>query len=107
LALTVVSRPGDTIAIESPSYFGFLQVLQALDLRALELPTEANSGVDLPALAKGARDDVGQSVSVVIELQQPTGLHHVRREEEGRPGIAREAADPADRGRHLWRYLFR
>ncbi len=52
LALKAVSRPGDTIAIESPTYFGFLQVLQALDLRALELPTDAGSGVDLEALEK-------------------------------------------------------
>src|SRR5215470_6876256 len=47
LALKVLSRPGDAIAIESPTYFGFLQVLEALDLRALELPTDARSGVDL------------------------------------------------------------
>src|SRR5882724_2239273 len=52
LALKVVSRPGDTIAIESPTYFGFLQVLEALDLRVLELPTDASSGVDLTALRK-------------------------------------------------------
>jgi len=52
LALKVVSRPGDTIAIESPTYFGFLQVLQALDLRVLELPTDASSGVDLAALRR-------------------------------------------------------
>src|SRR5436853_1655407 len=49
LALRAVSRPGDTIAIESPTYFGFLQVLEALDLRVLELPTDARSGVDLAA----------------------------------------------------------
>ncbi len=52
LALKVVARPGDTIAIESPTYFGFLQVLQALDLRVLELPTDASSGVDLAALRR-------------------------------------------------------
>jgi DNA-binding transcriptional MocR family regulator len=52
LALKVVSRPGDTIAIESPTYFGFLQVLETLDLRALELPTDASSGVDLTALRR-------------------------------------------------------
>ncbi|HEV2676896.1 MAG TPA: PLP-dependent aminotransferase family protein [Aliidongia sp.] len=50
LALKAVSRPGDTIAIESPTYFGFLQAIEALDLKALELPTDAASGVDLEAL---------------------------------------------------------
>jgi DNA-binding transcriptional MocR family regulator len=52
LALKTVSRPGDTIAIESPTYFGLLQVIEALDLKALELPTDSRSGIDLAALAK-------------------------------------------------------
>jgi len=51
LALKAVARPGDTIAIESPTYFGLLHVLEALGLRALELPTDAQDGVDLAALA--------------------------------------------------------
>ena len=52
LALKAVSRPGDTIAIESPTYFGLLHALKALDLKALELPTDAATGVDLSALAR-------------------------------------------------------
>ena len=50
LALRAVARPGDTIAIESPTYFGLLHALEALDLKALELPTDATEGVDLGAL---------------------------------------------------------
>jgi DNA-binding transcriptional MocR family regulator len=52
LALKAVSRPGDTIAIESPTYFGLLHVLEALDLKALELPTDSATGVDLPRLER-------------------------------------------------------
>jgi DNA-binding transcriptional MocR family regulator len=52
LALKTVSRPGDTIAIESPTYFGLLHALEALDLKALELPTDPTSGIDLAALEK-------------------------------------------------------
>jgi DNA-binding transcriptional MocR family regulator len=51
LALKAVSRPGDTIAIESPTYFGLLHVIETLDLKALELPTHATTGIDLTALA--------------------------------------------------------
>jgi DNA-binding transcriptional MocR family regulator len=51
LALQAVTRRGDTVAIESPTYFGLLQVLEALELNALELPTAADTGVDLGALA--------------------------------------------------------
>jgi DNA-binding transcriptional MocR family regulator len=50
LALRAVTRPGDTVAVESPTYFGLLQVLQSLGLKVLELPTDARSGVDLGAL---------------------------------------------------------
>ena len=51
LALQAVTRRGDTVAIESPTYFGLLQVLEALELNALELPTSADTGVDVGALA--------------------------------------------------------
>ena len=52
LALKAVARPGDTIAIESPTYFGLLHLLEALDLRALELPTDPADGIDVPALGR-------------------------------------------------------
>lgn len=52
LALTTVAKPGDTIAIESPTYFGVLHAIQALSLKVLELPTEAATGIDLGALAQ-------------------------------------------------------
>ena len=50
LALKAVTQPGDVIAIESPTYFGILQSIEALDLRALELPTDATTGIELSAL---------------------------------------------------------
>jgi DNA-binding transcriptional MocR family regulator len=50
LALQAVTRPGDTIAVESPTYFGLLHMIESLGLRALELPTDPTTGVDLQAL---------------------------------------------------------
>jgi DNA-binding transcriptional MocR family regulator len=52
LALGVVTRPGDTVAVESPTYFGLLRALEALGLKVFELPTDASDGVDLAALKK-------------------------------------------------------
>lgn len=52
LALKAVSCPGDTIAIESPTYFGLLHVLEALELKVLELPTDPEAGIDLLALER-------------------------------------------------------
>src|SRR6202035_2510295 len=63
LALKAVAQAGDTIAIESPTYFGLLHVLEALDLRALELPTHSATGVDLPALERALE---GKSVAACL-----------------------------------------
>jgi DNA-binding transcriptional MocR family regulator len=51
LALRAVTRPGDIVAIESPTYFGLLHALETLGLKALELPTDSTNGIDLAALA--------------------------------------------------------
>jgi len=51
LALSAVARRGDTIAVESPTYFGLLHTLEVLGLKALELPTDPTRGVDVDALA--------------------------------------------------------
>jgi DNA-binding transcriptional MocR family regulator len=50
LALDAVTQPGDTVAIESPTYFGLLQVLRAKHLKVIELPTDADTGVAVEAL---------------------------------------------------------
>ncbi|HKW83372.1 MAG TPA: aminotransferase class I/II-fold pyridoxal phosphate-dependent enzyme [Burkholderiaceae bacterium] len=52
LALTSVAQRGDTIAVESPTYFGLLHMLEMLGMKALELPTDPARGVDVGALAR-------------------------------------------------------
>ncbi|WP_240655464.1 PLP-dependent aminotransferase family protein [Paraburkholderia phosphatilytica] len=52
LALSAVAKRGDAIAIESPTYFGFLHTIEMLGLKAFELPTDPTRGVDVDALAR-------------------------------------------------------
>lgn len=52
LALSAITQKGDTIAVESPVYFGILQLANSLGLRVLELPTNPITGIDLDALKK-------------------------------------------------------
>lgn len=52
LALSAVARPGDTIAVESPTYFGFLHTLEVLGLKVLELPTDPVEGIHIEAFAR-------------------------------------------------------
>jgi DNA-binding transcriptional MocR family regulator len=51
LSMQALTRPGDLVAIESPAFYGCLQTIEALGLRAIEVPTSAERGVDLGALA--------------------------------------------------------
>ncbi len=50
IALRLLTRPGDTVALESPTYYGLLQVIEALGLKALEIPTDPVQGVSVEAL---------------------------------------------------------
>ena len=73
LALQAVAQPGDTIAIESPTYFGLLHVLEALDLRAFELPTDPTSGVDLAALGKALKGKLIDACLFSSSFNNPLG----------------------------------
>lgn len=74
LALRAVAQPGDTVAVESPTFYGLLQVLESLGLRALEIPTSASTGLSIEALelALHAYDNI-KAVVVVPHLQNPLG----------------------------------
>ena len=50
LCLRAVARAGDTVAVESPAYYGLLQLIESLGIKALEIPAHARHGMDLDAL---------------------------------------------------------
>ncbi len=45
IALRALTKPGDNVLIQSPSYFCFLQLLENCGLRAIEIPS-STSGID-------------------------------------------------------------
>jgi DNA-binding transcriptional MocR family regulator len=73
LALRTVTRPGDTVAIESPTFYGCLQAIESCGLRAVEIATDPREGIDLGALdAALGKHDV-RAVWVMTTLQNPLG----------------------------------
>lgn len=42
--------PGDIVAVDSPSFFGAMQTLKGLGMKALEIPTDPLTGISLEAL---------------------------------------------------------
>jgi DNA-binding transcriptional MocR family regulator len=74
LALRAVAQPGDTVAVESPTFYGLLQVLESLGMRALEIPTSPQTGISIEALELAIRTyDNIKAVVVVPHLQNPLG----------------------------------
>jgi DNA-binding transcriptional MocR family regulator len=73
IALKATTTSGDTIAIESPTYFGLLQVLESQGLKALELPTDANEGLDIGALDKALRTRTVKLCLLSSSFQNPLG----------------------------------
>lgn len=73
LSLQVLTQPGDTVAIESPAFYGCLQAIEALGLKALEIPTHPREGVDLPALAQALERQTVRACWLMTTFQNPLG----------------------------------
>lgn len=55
LAMRAVTRPGDAIAVESPTFFGVLQSAESLGLDVIEIPTDPQHGMNLDELESAIR----------------------------------------------------
>ena len=73
LCLSAVARPGDTIAIESPTFYGCLQAAERLGINVVEIPTHPREGVDLAALSKAISTHRIRACWFMTNLQHPTG----------------------------------
>lgn len=66
VALATVTRPGDVVATESPTYFGFLQLIEHLGLKALEIPTDPRDGLAVDALEAALAAPAGRRVRACV-----------------------------------------
>ncbi len=73
LALKAITRPGDTIAVESPNYFGFLPVLQALHLTVTEIPTDSVDGISITALESALEKNTIKACLFSSAFNNPMG----------------------------------
>jgi DNA-binding transcriptional MocR family regulator len=73
LALRAVANPGDMVVVESPTYFGVLQALEAVGLRAVEVPADARRGVDLDLLERALKRHRVKAVLIMTTCHNPLG----------------------------------
>lgn len=73
LALRAVAKPGDVIAVESPAYFGVLQAIEGLGMRALEIPANPRTGLDVSAFEEIVRAQPVRALMVAPTVSNPLG----------------------------------
>jgi DNA-binding transcriptional MocR family regulator len=74
LCLMAVTRPGDVVAVESPGFYAALQAIERLDLRAVEIPVDPVTGLDLDALSDALDKHPIRACWFMTNFQNPTGV---------------------------------
>lgn len=73
LALKVSCKAGDIVALESPLFYGLLQIIDSLGLQALEIPTDPQQGISLAALQLAIEKWPVKACIVVTNFSNPIG----------------------------------
>jgi len=68
-----LTQRGDTIAVESPAYFGTLRLAESLGLNVLELPTHPRTGIEIEALKKALSRHKIKLCLLVSNFNNPLG----------------------------------
>lgn len=74
LSLKALTKPGDIVAVESPTYYGLLQAIDVLGLKALEIPTDPQQGISLSALQLALEQWPVKACIVVANFNNPLGF---------------------------------
>lgn len=73
LCLMAVTRPGDAVLVESPTFYAALQSLERNGLHAIEVPTHPREGIDLAALARALDRHSPKACWLMSNFQNPLG----------------------------------
>lgn len=73
LCLRAVAEAGDTVAIESPTFYGTLQAIESLGLKALEIPSDPCYGISIDALRLALEQWPLKAVVLTPNFSNPLG----------------------------------
>lgn len=74
LCLQSITQPGDTVLVESPTFPWFLQLMEDLELNALEIPTHPQSGVDIQTLKNAVEKHCVKACIFIPNFNNPLGF---------------------------------
>jgi DNA-binding transcriptional MocR family regulator len=71
--LKAVTQYGDTVAIESPNYFGLFQALENMGLKVIEVPSSPITGLELDSLERAIKKHKVKACVVIPNFNNPFG----------------------------------
>jgi DNA-binding transcriptional MocR family regulator len=74
LCLQAVAKPGDTIAVESPTFYAMLHAIERMGMKAIEVATHPEHGIDIDALATIVASQPVAACMVMPNFQNPLGF---------------------------------
>ncbi|XHS80202.1 PLP-dependent aminotransferase family protein [Burkholderiaceae bacterium UC74_6] len=74
LCLQAVARPGDVVAVESPTFYAMLMAIERMGMKVVEVPTDPITGIDLAALEAVAKVQPLAACMVMPNFQNPLGF---------------------------------
>lgn len=74
IALFSVCKPGDIVAVESPSFYGTMQLLRGFNIKAIEIPTDPQTGISIEALELAIEQWPIKGVILVPNCNNPLGF---------------------------------
>lgn len=73
LCLNAVTKHGDTVAVECPTYFGILQAVENLGLKVVEITSDPLTGPDLNGLEKAIKKYPVKACVFIPNFNNPSG----------------------------------
>lgn len=73
LCLRAVTRPGDTVLVQTPCYYGILQSLELLQLKAVSIPCHADTGISMEDLTAACKHRNVKACVLVSNFNNPNG----------------------------------
>jgi DNA-binding transcriptional MocR family regulator len=73
LCLKAVTKPGDTVAVEAPNYFGIFQAIESMGLKVVEISSCFIDGMELDCLEDAIKKFPVSAVVAIPNFNNPLG----------------------------------
>ncbi|HEV7855965.1 MAG TPA: PLP-dependent aminotransferase family protein [Herminiimonas sp.] len=74
LCLQAVGKAGDTVAVESPTFYAMLHAIERMGMKAIEIATHPRDGIDIDALSHALNRRRIAACMVMPNFQNPLGF---------------------------------